>query len=119
MTRTRFLTGGFAAVLLGGIALLAAGCGSPESTVPTYATKTFTSTTVDGHFHSVTLSRSDIQALPANGLTATTTSVNSHTHTLTLTKAQCESVNNSVSVTVETSTTSGHSHSFSIANWWW
>ncbi|MBN2206519.1 MAG: hypothetical protein JW742_03865 [Candidatus Aminicenantes bacterium] len=104
---------------LGTVAFLAAGCSSPESTVPTYETKTFTSTTVDGHSHTVTLSRSDIQALPEAGLTVTTSSVNNHTHTLSLTKAQCGSVNNSIQVVVETSTANNHSHSFSIANWWW
>lgn len=119
MRRTSFQPGAWALVALAAVALFAAGCSSPESTVPTYATKTFTSTTVDGHSHTVTLSRADIQALPAGGLSVTTTSVNSHTHTLSLTKAQCESINNSIQVVVETSVNNNHSHGFAIANWWW
>jgi len=119
MRRVRFVTGVFCIILLGAIAYFTAGCKSPESDVPTYDTKTFTSTTVDGHYHTATLTRADIQARPDAGVTVTTTNVSGHTHTLHLTKAQCESINNSISVTVSTSTDSGHSHEFSIANWWW
>jgi hypothetical protein len=119
MLRSRTSQSAWIVVGLGLVALIAASCGSPESTVPTYSTKTFTSTTVDGHSHTATLSRSDIQARPDAGVSVTTTSVNGHTHTLALTKAQCESINNSISVTVATSTTNGHAHEFSIANWWW
>lgn len=109
----------FPSILAGLSVLVMARCSSNETTVPTYETKIFTSTTVDGHAHTVTLTRTDIQARREEGYTVTTSSTSGHTHTFKMTKAQCESVNNDISVTITTSTDSGHAHDFAIANWWW
>jgi len=119
MRKKQLLKRFFPAALLGIIVLIMAGCKSPESTKPADETKTFTSTTVQNHAHTVTLNKSNIQASPAEGITLNTSSSSGHTHTFKMTKAQLDSVINSIHVTITTSTDSGHSHDFAISNWWW
>jgi len=119
MRRKQLLKWFFAAALLGMSVLIMASCNSSESTKPADETRTFTSTTVEGHAHTVTLKKSDIQARPAEGLTMNTSSSSGHTHTFRMTKAQLDSIIGSTPVTVTTSTDSGHSHDFAISNWWW
>jgi len=119
MRRKQLLKCFFPVALLGMSVLIMASCKSPESTKPAEETKTFTSTTVESHAHTVTLKKSAIQASPAEGLTMNTSSSSGHTHTFRMTKAQLDSIINSTPVTVTTSTDSGHSHDFAISNWWW
>jgi ABC-type glycerol-3-phosphate transport system substrate-binding protein len=119
MTKKQLFKCLFPAALLGMSVLIMAGCGSSESTKPADETKTFTSTTVEGHAHTVTLKKSDIQGAPAEGISMNTSSASGHTHTFRMTKAQTESISKSMPVTITTSTDSGHSHDFAISNWWW
>lgn len=79
--------------------------------------RSFTSTSSDGHSHSITLNRSEIENPPAAGITRQTSSSSGHTHTFSMTQVQLQTVNGGTQVTITDSTSSGHSHNYTIAKW--
>ena len=75
---------------------------------------TVTSSVSAGHSHQVTISGADINNPPTGGKTISTTYVNSHTHTITLTQQDYQTIKNGGTVTVTTSEVNGHTHTFTI-----
>jgi hypothetical protein len=76
--------------------------------------QTFTSTTVLGHQHTVTVAARDLTNPPAGGMTYTTSTAQSHTHTVTLSQAQLMTIAGGGSVMVTTSVTNSHTHDFTF-----
>jgi len=74
---------------------------------------TKSSSSNNGHTHSVTIRFSDVNAPPAGGRTHTTSRV-SHTHTLTLSQADFQALGSGDTITRSTSTDASHSHTFTI-----
>jgi len=104
--------------LLGGVlAALGLSCESTESPDDMEDENTFTSTTSQGHTHSATIQRSEIENPPSDGITKTTTSAAGHTHTFTMTQQQLQNVNNGQTVTVTDSPSAGHTHQYEIEKW--
>lgn len=110
-----------------GLALLAAmtwstaGCSSGSTTTPPPTTsKTFASTIVNYHQHTVTVNKSDVQTPPAAGLSLTTSTASGHSHTVNITQAELQSVNAGTAESVNTNpsdTTGTHFHEFTISKW--
>jgi hypothetical protein len=126
MTRKEFLKLGTSGAALGLATLLAARCKSSTTPGPTATSNTFTSSTVQGHNHTVTVAQNEINSPPSGGISRETSSSavsygTGHTHTFTMTQTQLTSVMNGTTVTIETSATDGgsgsHTHVFSIAKW--
>lgn len=113
--------------VLSGAALLAllvfgvTGCG--DSTTPPNGggtSRSFTSTTNNGHSHGVTILRTEVESAPGAGITKTTTSNSAHTHSFAMTQAELQTVNSGTAVTVTSgnSPTGGdHTHNFTITKW--
>jgi hypothetical protein len=100
-------------VLVGALYLI--GCSSSPTTPSTVADVTSTSTTVNGHSHSVNVPASD-QLHPADTTYTSSTSL-SHAHMLTLTTGQLTTIasGGSVTVTSTASTVTGnHQHDFTF-----
>jgi len=78
---------------------------------------TFTTSTDDGHHHTVSLQQSDINTPPAAGVTETTSLDNSHTHTVSLTEADLMSIQagNTVTKTTSEDETPLHVHTHTVA----
>ena len=72
-----------------------------------------TSTISGGHTHSVKILFADVNAPPAGGKSLTT-STTTHFHTLTLSQADFQALSNGQTLTRDTSTDSSHKHTFSI-----
>ena len=82
--------------------------------------RTFASTSVNSHTHSVTIEKADVQTPPAAGISKTTTSNSAHTHSFTLTQAQLATINGGGSVTVTSGSSDvggAHTHDFTISKW--
>jgi hypothetical protein len=77
----------------------------------------FTSSSDQGHNHTITIQKTEIQAPPAGGISRQT-SANGHTHTFTMTEAELTNVKNGTPVVVTTSDSGGHSHNFTIQKWY-
>ncbi len=93
-----------------------------SSTTPTPSTsdsKDFVSSSVEGHSHTITLKKTELQSPPAGGISRETTTTNGHTHTFTMSAAQLSQVNNGSVVEVDTAETSSHHHRFTIQSWYW
>lgn len=120
MTRKDFLE-----TLAGGVAggiliMLGVGCSSDNPTSPETPggdQRSFTSTTVQGHTHNVTINRSEIENPPQDGITKTTTSGGGHTHSFSMTQQQLLNVRDGQTITITDSTVSGHSHDYQISRW--
>ena len=112
MRRREFLHFAAGATVLLGV--VQAACKNSPTT-PTNA-KTFTSSNEQGHTHTITIDKTEIEAPPAAGISRQT-SANGHTHTFTMTAAELTNVNNGSSVGVTTSDSNGHSHTFTIQKW--
>jgi hypothetical protein len=103
---------------LGGALLLLAHPGCKNATTPTdLSSKTFTSSSSQGHTHTITIQKTEVESPPTGGISRQT-SANGHTHTFTMNEAQLASVKNGTSVTVTTSDTNGHTHDFTIQKWY-
>jgi hypothetical protein len=74
---------------------------------------TVTSSVSAGHSHQITISGADINN-PSTQKTISTTYVNFHTHTITLTQQDYQTIKNGGTVTVTTSEVNGHTHTFTI-----
>jgi hypothetical protein len=119
MTRKEFLKTTIGGVTAAMFAWRSAGCKSSSSTTPPNPDdRAFSSSIVEGHSHSVTVRRTDVETPPANGVNYTSTSNSGHTHTVTLTQAQLQDLKNGTAVSVTDSLSSGHSHQYQITKWY-
>ena len=117
MKRKEFLiNGGLATLgLLAGLAQ--SRCKS--STTPSDPTleHTFTSNTVNGHNHNITISKTEVQSPPTAGISRSTSSGPGHSHTFAMTQSQLQDVMNGTAEGISTGTTDSHSHEFTISKW--
>jgi hypothetical protein len=81
------------------------------------AQRTFTSTSDNGHAHTITIQRAEVQNPPAAGITRQTSSNTGHTHQFSMTQAELMTVNGGGNVVVVTSVVDLHSHTFTITKW--
>ena len=117
MTRKDFLltgTGGIAGLLM---FLSQTRCKSPAGPTTPPTENSFTSTSVNGHTHSITIQNSEVQNPPAAGISRETSSTSGHTHTFTMTQADLQNVMGGGTATIVTAITSSHQHSFTITKW--
>lgn len=105
---------------LSGVLLVLGGSACKSSTTPSTpgTSKTFTSTDVQYHTHTVTIQRSEIDTPPSGGISRQTSTASSHSHTFTMSQDQLMSVQGGSSVQIETDVVSGHSHTFTISKWY-
>jgi len=113
MQRREFLHFAAGATVLLGV-VHAACKNSP--TIPTNA-KMFTSSSEQGHAHTITIEKTEIESPPAGGISRQT-SANGHTHTFTMTAVELTDVKNGTAVGVTTADSNGHSHNFTIQKWY-
>lgn len=104
-----------AAVILSGFVLT--GCKTSSTTPTDPNSRVFTSSTDQGHTHTITIQKTEIETPPAGGISRQT-SANGHTHTFTMNEAELLNVKNGTAVVVTTSDTNGHSHNFTIQKWY-
>ncbi|OGD24395.1 MAG: hypothetical protein A2Y69_15080 [Candidatus Aminicenantes bacterium RBG_13_59_9] len=117
MTRKEFLRFSIAGIAAGSALSLWPGCSSSEQTTPPPAGGTFSSSNVQGHSHSVTLQRSEVENPPSDGISRETSSNSGHSHTFAMTQAELQSVNGGTTVTVTDSSVQAHSHTYQIQKW--
>ncbi len=116
MTRKDFLKAGLAmAAAIPGI-MMTQGCSTP--TTPSSDSQTFTSSLDQGHTHSVTIQKTEVENPPSGGISRQTSNSGGHTHTLAMTQAELQSVKNGTTVNIVTSNSSGHTHTFAISKWY-
>jgi len=115
MKRREFLHFAAGATVLLGVAQAA--CKNTPTTPTVPDSMVFTSSSDQGHNHTITIQKTEIQAPPAGGISRQT-SANGHTHTFTMTEAELTNVKNGTPVIVTTSDTGGHSHNFTIQKWY-
>jgi len=115
MTQKIFFRLGLLGTLAALIIFAGQACSSTTSDIP-FTEKSYYSTTVQGHSHSVTLYRTEIDS--AQPILRTTSLVNAHTHNVSLSQAQVQSLKDGANVNVETTVDSGHSHTFSFQKWY-
>jgi hypothetical protein len=122
MTRKDFLKMMGAGSLVGVGALLAAKCSSSSSPSPTGQTKDFTSTTANGHSHTFTMNRSDIDSPPSGGITRDTATTDYHSHSVTVSQSDLMAMQTGASKTVTTSAVNAdgsvHTHDFTFSKWY-
>ncbi len=105
----------FLTVLMAGVT----GCGSPTSPPPSVS-RTFNSTDVNAHNHSVTIDTADVKIPPAAGISETTSSNVGHTHSFAMSQAQLTAVAAGTAVTITTGVSDfggSHTHDFTISKW--
>lgn len=73
-----------------------------------------TSSVGAGHTHDVRILTADLANPPGGGVQYTSTNVNSHVHTVTLTQADLTAINSGGQVSVNSSTNDGHLHTWTI-----
>ncbi len=117
MTRKEFLKFSIAGITAGGVLALWPGCNSSEQTTPPPTGGTFSGSTAQGHTHSVTLQRAEVENPPSEGISRETSSNSAHTHTFAMTQAELQSVNGGTTVTVTDSIVQAHSHTYQIQKW--
>jgi hypothetical protein len=118
MTRKEFLKFLIAGITAGGVFSLFHSCsGTTEPQPPPSGGGTFTGSSSQGHTHSVTLQRDEVENPPSQGISRQTTSNSGHTHTFTISQAQLQSVNGGSTVTITDSTVQAHSHNYQIQKW--
>jgi len=114
MKRREFLHFAAGATVLLGV--VQATCKNTPTT-PTDPSMVFTSSSDQGHNHTITIQKTEIQAPPAGGISRQT-SANGHTHTFTMSEAELTTVRNGTAVVVTTADSNGHSHRFTIQKWY-
>jgi hypothetical protein len=117
MKRKDFLITGAWGALAVAAGLFQAKCSSSSGPDDPGTQRTFTSTSADGHTHSIAITRSEIESAPIAGISRATSSAAGHTHIFAMTRAQLQDVMGGAAATVLTSTDSGHSHEFTITKW--
>ncbi len=115
MKRREFLHFAAGATVLLGVVQSA--CKNSPTTPIDPNSRTFTSSSNQGHTHNITIQKTEIETPPAGGLSRQT-SANGHTHTFTMNDAELTSVKNGTTVVVTTSDSNGHSHNFTIQKWY-
>jgi hypothetical protein len=115
MKRREFLYSAAGATVLLGVVQSA--CKNSPTTPTDPSSKVFTSASTQGHTHTITILRTEVETPPAGGISRQT-SANGHTHTFTMSEAELTAVRNGTTVTVTTSDTNGHSHNFTIQKWY-
>lgn len=125
MTRKEFLGTTFSGILGGILVMMGFGCSSPTSPsdgggdgTQDENEKAFQSTTAEGHAHSVTIQRSEIENPPENGISRSTSVSGGHSHTFSMTQQQLQNVRAGETVRVTDSVVSGHSHEYQISKWY-
>lgn len=125
MTRKEFIRTTLGSLLGGILTIVGVSCSSPTSPdtsdgdgTQNENEKSFQSTTAQGHTHSVTIQRSEIENPPENGISRSTSLSGGHTHTFSMTQQQLQNVNAGETVKVTDSVVSGHSHEYEITKWY-
>ncbi len=120
MTRKDFLKTSSIGFLAGIFYLSKVGCkGTPTSPdISGIDQKVFTSSSTNGHTHTVIISQSEIENPPAGGISRSTSSSDGHTHTFSMTQAELQSVKSGNTVEVSDSVVSNHSHTYQITKWY-
>jgi len=119
MTRKEFIKTILMGTLGGGTALLGVKCSSPTSPEePNANEQTFSSSTAQGHVHSVTIQRSTIENPPSGGISMSTSTSSGHTHTFSMTQQQLQNVKDGQTVTVTDSEVQNHTHDYDISKWY-
>jgi hypothetical protein len=127
MKRAEFLKvlGGGSLAALAGSVLTSCKSGTTTPTNPT--SKAFTSTTANGHAHTFTVQKAEVDTPPAGGISRQTSAPTdaysgNHTHAFTMTQADLTSVKNGTSVTISSGDydagTGPHHHDFTISKWY-
>ena len=115
MKRREFLySAAGAAVLLG---VVPSACKNSPTTPTDPSSKVFTSASTQGHTHTITILRTEVETPPVGGISRQTSS-NGHTHTFTMSEAELTAVRNGTPVGVTTADTNGHTHDFTIQKWY-
>ncbi len=117
MKRKDFLISGALGALAVAAGLFQTKCSSSSGPSDPGTQRTFTSTSVDGHTHTITITRSEVESAPIAGISRATSSASGHTHTFAMTQAQLQGVMGGAATTVNTSTDSAHAHEFTITKW--
>lgn len=118
MKRNEFLRVGLLGAGFGLIQVLMSRCGSsPSAPSDPGDENTFTSSSDQGHTHTVRISKSEVQSPPSAGISRSTSSASGHTHAFAMTQTQLMDCNNGATITITTSIDTGHSHTFQIAKW--
>jgi hypothetical protein len=120
MTRKDFLKTSSIGFLAGIFYLSKVGCkGTPTSPdISGIDQKVFTSSSTNGHTHTVIISQSEIENTPAGGISRQVSLSDGHTHTFSMTQAELLLVKNGNVVEVFDSEVSNHSHRYRIEKWY-
>lgn len=116
MSRKIFFRLGLLGIMAAFIIVAGAACSNTTSTDIPLSEKSYYSSTVNGHSHSVTILKTEIEG--GQSFLRTTSLVNSHTHNVSMSQEQVQSLKNGSTVSVETTVDSGHSHTFSFQKWY-
>jgi hypothetical protein len=116
MTKKLFFRVGLFGILAAWMIIVGSACSNDITTDIPLTEKSYYSTTVDGHSHSVTITKTEIEN--AQPILRTTSLVNSHTHIVSLSQEQVQSLKDGATVSVETTVDNGHSHTFSFQKWY-
>lgn len=73
-----------------------------------------TSSVVDGHSHTATISAAELANPPADGTTEQTSESQGHSHQVTLSSADLTAINNGQEVVRSTTLEDGHIHTFTF-----
>jgi len=117
MTRKNFLVTGLLGSFGALVALVQSRCSGSTTPPPPTTQKSFTSTNVDGHTHTITIQRTEVDSPPAGGISRQTSSSSGHTHTFMMSQAQLQTCMGGGSVTVSDSMMNLHQHSYTITKW--
>jgi hypothetical protein len=118
MTRKDFLRTGFGA-LAGVLAFLGLMKCSSNPAGPS-TSKTFSSSSENGHSHTYTIQKAEVESPPAAGISGSTSSTSGHSHSFAMTQAELQSVMGGGTAVITTgSVDSGglHAHTFTITKW--
>jgi hypothetical protein len=115
MTVQKTLISTIGLALLVGLVVSFSSCASP--TTPD-SSMTFISTTVNSHFHTITLTRSELEA-PWDAIWKTTSMAMEHTHRLLITGTDQSLIISRPPRTLYTEIApDNHFHAFTISIWW-
>jgi hypothetical protein len=111
MNRREFLVRSGAVMLILPAGWAVSGCGDDDDEGVDLR---FTSSTVDGHSHQITLTMTELQSPPSSGLSRDTSSSDGHTHRVELSADDLGRINLRQTVSKETSLANGHTHTFTF-----
>jgi len=79
--------------------------------------KVFTSTVVNGHSHTITIQKSELETPPVGGISRQTSVALYHSHSFAMTQAQLTAALTGP-VVITTGITNDHTHDFTIQKWY-